>query len=59
MFTATYGTYRTFDDPNGPRGTHPHDINASGDVVGTYLDSANMGHGFLLRHGKYTTIDVP
>jgi hypothetical protein len=20
---------------------------------------ANMGHGFLLHHGEYTTIDVP
>jgi uncharacterized membrane protein len=53
------GTYRIFDEPHGARGTHPHDINSSGDVVGTYVDAGNMGHGFLLHGGKYTTIDVP
>src|SRR2546429_3410427 len=34
-------------------------INAGGDVVGDYLDPAGVRHGFLLRNGEFTTIDVP
>jgi uncharacterized membrane protein len=40
-------------------------INARGDIVGTYCEAApcNLGavgsHGFLLRRGEFTTIDVP
>ena len=40
-------------------------INSRGDIVGTYCDAApcSLGvgatHGFLLRHGELTTIDVP
>lgn len=29
------------------------------DIVGTYTDSSGNGHGFLLSHGRFTTIDVP
>ena len=40
-------------------------INARGDIVGTYCDAepcqlgAAGSHGFLLRRGELTTIDVP
>jgi len=33
-------------------------INALGDVVGFYVDTAGRQHGFLLSGGRYTTIDV-
>ena len=34
-------------------------INARGDVVGSYQDSAGNTHGFLLRQGTFSTIDFP
>ena len=33
------------------------DINASGDVVGEYVDAAGGRHGFLLQRREFTTID--
>jgi hypothetical protein len=37
----------------------PSGINPRGDIVGSYFDSADAVHGFLLHQGKYTTIDAP
>jgi probable HAF family extracellular repeat protein len=34
-------------------------INPVGQIVGGYLDVSGTGHGFLLSHGNYTTIDFP
>src|SRR5947207_12232196 len=34
-------------------------INAGGDVVGDYVDPAGVRHGFVLRNGEFTTIDLP
>src|SRR5262245_53584892 len=34
-------------------------INARGDVVGFYVDSANRQHGFVRKDSRYTTIDFP
>jgi hypothetical protein len=34
-------------------------INARGDIVGFYVDSANRQHGFVRHDGRYTTIDYP
>ena len=34
-------------------------INAAGDIVGTYIDGANHQHGFVMKNGRYTTLDVP
>jgi probable HAF family extracellular repeat protein len=39
--------------------TRANGINASGQIVGDYSDAAGHGHGFLLDHGSYTTLDVP
>src|SRR5262249_47446757 len=36
--------------------TYATGINDSGDVVGTYYDSTNIAHGFILSNGVYTTI---
>ena len=38
--------------------TQPDDINAAGDVVGTYI-LGGVEHGFLLRNGMYTSVDIP
>lgn len=37
----------------------PTALNASGQVVGGYVDSKLVQHGFLLTHGAYTKLDVP
>jgi uncharacterized membrane protein len=50
--------YTSFDYP-GAASTTPQGINATGDVVGYYLDSKNVRHGFLLRAGTFSSIDYP
>ncbi len=34
-------------------------INAAGDIVGRYLDAANVSHGYLLSNGLFTSFDCP
>ncbi len=41
------------------RQTIAQGVNAAGDIVGVYRDANNNQHGFLLRHGQFTGIDVP
>lgn len=41
------------------RQTAPRGINPRGDVVGFYIDTAGIQHGFLLTDGTFTTIDFP
>ena len=41
------------------RQTSPRGINARGDIVGFYVDSAGRQHGFLRHDGLYATIDFP
>jgi hypothetical protein len=41
------------------QGTQALCNNARGDVVGGYVDTGNVGHGFLLHKGVYSTIDNP
>ena len=50
-------TYRFLDAL--PAASFVHGINASGQMVGTYYDSADIGHGFLYSGGTLTTIDPP
>jgi probable HAF family extracellular repeat protein len=38
--------------------TAANGINAAGDIVGNYTDGNNVSHGFLLRDGQFSTIDV-
>jgi uncharacterized membrane protein len=53
-----HGVFTTIDVP-GSVNTTLSSINASGQIVGRYLDSSNHSHGFLDDHGVFTTIDVP
>ena len=56
----------SFDFPGACR-TDAWAINAAGDIVGSYNDQPLPGkacatgvqHGYLLRHGHFTSIDVP
>ena len=52
------GTYTQIDVP-GASGTWVSGIDTAGDVVGYYIDSSQVHHGFLLSSGIYTTIDDP
>ena len=46
------------DFPNATS-TRANGINARGDVVGLYFDADDIGHGYLLRKGVFSTIDFP
>jgi probable HAF family extracellular repeat protein len=51
--------YTTLDVPGALR-TYANGINASGQIVGYYVDAGGTYHGFLLDvDGSYTTIDPP
>ena len=51
-------TFTRIDVPNGSD-TEALGINASGQIVGSYVDSNGRGHGFLLDNDTFTTIDPP
>lgn len=53
------GTFIPIDDPLGVKGTHAWGINIEGDIVGSYDDDNEVRHGFLLRDGRFVTIDNP
>ena len=52
------GTYIQIDYP-GALATDAFAINTAGAICGSYLDSANIEHGFILSGGVYTTLDFP
>lgn len=52
------GTFTTIDFP-GSTLTFAGNINAEGDIVGTYIDTANVEHSFLLSKGIFTSFDPP
>jgi probable HAF family extracellular repeat protein len=57
------GAPTTIDDPNAGtgfgQGTEAFDINAAGQIVGTFIDSAGVLHGFVDINGQFTTLDDP
>jgi len=56
-FVYSGGKLTTVSFPKS-NGTQATGINDSGEVVGLYLDSASVQHGFLKKGTKYTSIDV-
>jgi hypothetical protein len=41
-------------------GTHPQDINASGTIIGSFLDANQTSHGFIRSpDGTFTVVDAP
>ena len=52
------GRFTTIDYP-GAVLTQALGINPRGDIVGSYVDSGNVEHGFLLRNGAFTSFDYP
>jgi len=60
-FLLNHQTYIALD-PFGVLATHTsfaRGINNSGDIVGGYVGDDGNEHGFLLRKGNLTTLDVP
>ena len=60
-FLLNHHTYSSLDTA-GVLGTHTsfaRGINDSGDIVGGYIGDDGNEHGFLLRQGNLTTLDVP
>jgi hypothetical protein len=51
------------NDPNAgsgaSQGTLPSGINDVGTIVGSYVDSNGIEHGFIDNGGNFTTLDVP
>ncbi len=52
-------TFSTIDVPNAVGTFGTRGINNSGQIAGSYNDSNNMQHGYLLSGGSFTTIDYP
>src|SRR5688572_13291750 len=46
-------------DPPGSIETEAHGLNARGAIVGRYVDSNGVSHGFLFKAGQFSTIDMP
>ena len=57
LFAADY-RFVKIDFPNATY-TRANGINARGDIVGLYFDTDNIGHGYLLHKGVFSTIDFP
>ena len=53
-----HGGFATIDYP-GAVATFAWGINSRGDVVGSYLDSSGIRHGYLLRNGTFGSFDYP
>jgi hypothetical protein len=53
------GTFSTIDFPGTIRFTEAFGINSEGDIVGDYVDTNFVQHGFELRNGTFSTIDLP
>src|SRR6266566_9620932 len=49
----------TFDYPGTGNLTLPQKINERGDIVGVFIDSSGVTHGFFLSGGTFTEYDVP
>lgn len=56
--SAQAATWTTIDVPGSPV-TQTFGINNAGDVVGSYVDTAAVTHGYVLSAGNVTTIDAP
>ncbi len=51
-------TFSTIDYPGAAK-TFANGINAGGDIVGSFVDSAGHEHGYVLRDGLFTVINYP
>ena len=52
------GGFTSFDPP-GATSDEASTVSPSGEVVGAYVDSGGVTHGYALSHGTFTTDDPP
>jgi hypothetical protein len=52
-------TYQSVSYPHEPAQQDAECINDAGQIVGTYVDSSGVYHGYERSGGKFTTLDVP
>ena len=57
-FELVKGVFKTIDYP-GASATAPSALNAVGETVGVYFDSAGGYHGFLFNNGTFSAINYP
>jgi hypothetical protein len=57
--SGTKTVKESYEAVNYPHAASPIDINDLGQIVGDYLDSSGVYHGFEVSDKKFTTIDVP
>jgi uncharacterized membrane protein len=58
-FLYQNGKFKDIPGPASAIASYAFGTNDSGEIVGSYLDSAGVTHGFLLKGKRYTTLDVP
>jgi probable HAF family extracellular repeat protein len=58
LYNKTKNTFTPINYPSAME-TSAYGVNASDVVVGTYLDSAWVSHGFLWNNGVFSEIDYP
>jgi hypothetical protein len=59
-FVYSHGRFIDVNVPQaGPEGTIPFWITPFDDVIGAYYDQGGAQHGFILRNGRYLTVDYP
>jgi len=56
---ASGPTFTTIDFPGAASFTLAGDINKTGQIVGRYIDSSGINHGFLLSGGMFTSVTFP
>ncbi len=52
-------SFKILDAPAAKSGTKAYGINDNGQVVGVFLESPTISHGFLFDSDNFTTLDVP
>lgn len=52
-------TYEAVNDPHVPPQQQANSVNDSGHIVGYYVDSSGVEHGYELSGGKFTALNVP
>jgi uncharacterized membrane protein len=53
------GKFTDIPGPTGALASIANAINDAGNIVGAYVDSSGVQHGFVLKGTKYTTLDPP
>jgi hypothetical protein len=56
-FTLYGGVFSATFDPPGATSSGANTVNAPGTIIGDYTTSDGNTHGYVLYHGKYTTLD--